>query len=378
MKRALFIPLFFFAAAPVFGAAFGGGNLVVVQDGAGSVALSGAATAAFLDEFTTAGAVAQPAIPLPTAVSGANKILTLAGSSTSEGFLTLSADGQYLTVGGYNQVVGTATPNTLIGNRTVARVDMLGNIDTTTILGDGASIGNIRSVVSDNGTGIWVGSSASGMRYTTFGSTGPSTQLNTTPVNVRVANIASGQLYVSSASLTFQGVATVGSGLPTTSGQTVTLLSGFPTATGPSSYDYLFANSSTLYVADDRGTATGGGLQKWTLSGGTWSLAYTLTNALTAGLRGLTGVADGAGNELLYATTADATSGTAGNKLVGITDSLGATTLPGAEVFATIATAAGNTAFRGVEMIPVVPEPQSLALFGGFGMLAWSFIRRRK
>ncbi len=371
MKRFIAIIPSLLLAVSAAAAAFNPG-LVVVQVGAGSGALAGTATAAFLQEFAFTGGLPVQTIALPTAVSGANQILTLSGTSTSEGFLSLSANGLYLTLGGYNQAVGNAT-STSLGNRTVGRIDMLGNVDTTTILGDVASIGNIRSVVSDSGLGFWAGSSSGGMRYTTFGSTGPSTQLNSAaPTNLRVANIFAGLLYASAASGTFQGVATLGSGLPTTAGQTPSLLSGFPTAAGPSSYDYLFASPSILYVADDRTTASGGGLQKWTLSGSTWSLAYTLNSGLTAGLRGLTAVDDGVGNEVFYATTADAITALAGNKLVSITDLLSATTLPGSETFTTLATAAGNTAFRGVE---VVPEPSTIALTG-MGLLASAVFRR--
>ena len=184
--------------------------------------------------YTTTGSLVQT-IALPTAVSGANQILTLSGTATSEGFLALSANGQYLTVGGYNQAVGTASITTSIGNRTVGRIDMLGSVDSTTILGDAASIGNIRSVVSDNGGGFWVGSSAGGMRYTTLGSTAASTQLNSAaPTNLRVANIFGGQLY---ARIWLRWVSKVWHarcGLPTTTRAKLhTLLSGFPTAAGP-------------------------------------------------------------------------------------------------------------------------------------------------
>jgi hypothetical protein len=48
----------------------------------------------------------------------------------------------------------------------------------------------------------------------------------------------------------------------------------------------------TVYVADDRTVALGGGIQKWTLSGGTWSLAGTFKG--TDGFRGLTASENGA------------------------------------------------------------------------------------
>ena len=372
MKKSYIFLLLGLSAATSFGAAFGSGDLVVVQSGDGSAALSSAATAAFLDEFPSAGGSMVQQIALPTSAIGGNAALTLSGSATSEGFLTLSANGQYLTVAGYNQAPGTASVTGSIGNRTVARIDLNGNIDTTTVLNDATSIGNVRSVISDNGSGIWVDSSSGGIRYVNYGTTGTSVQLSSTPSNVRVVNIFAGQLYTSSASGAFQGIASVGTGVPTTSGQTTTLLPGFPTSSGPSPYDYVFANSTTLYVADDRSATSSGGLQKWIFNGSSWSLAYTLNSGITAGLRGLTATTDGAGNETLYATTAESSA----NKLVSITDSLAATTLPGSETFTIIATAAANTAYRGVEFIPTAaPEPASAAL-GLLGLIAAAAFRR--
>lgn len=347
------------------------GNLVVVQvnaDGSGSAPTSNA-TATFLDEYNPlVPNVRVQQIALPTAVSGSNRILTLSGTATSEGFLTLSSNATYLTIGGYNAAPGTASITTGIGNRVVGRVDLAGNIDTTTLLGDASSLGNIRSTVSDDGVNFWVGTSGSGIRYTTLGSTGATVQLSTSPTNVRVVNIFGNQLYTSSASGVFQGVATVGSGKPTTSGQTTTQLPGFPTTTGPGPYDYYFADANTLYVADDRsvGTLNTGGLEKWTFNGSTWSIAYTLVNGITTGLRGLTALPDGSGNTVLYATTSD------GARLVTITDQTSATVLP-ASAFATIATAGTNTVFRGVDLASV-PEPASLGL--GLGALALLLGRR--
>ena len=177
------------------------------------------------------------------------------------------------------------------------------------------------------------------------------------PTNTRVANIFNGQLYVSSASGAFQGVGTVGSGLPTTGGQSLALLPGFPTASGPSPYDFWFASASTLYVADDR-TNGSGGLQKWVFGGSTWSLAYTLAVTANTGCRGLTGTFSG-DDPVLFATTSD-------SKLVKVTD-LGA-----GSPFTLLATAGTNTAFRGVDFTPA-PEPASVFLLS----LAGLWLRRR-
>ena len=164
----------------------------------------------------------------------------------------------------------------------VARVALDGSIDTSTALGDAYSASNIRSVTSTNGIDLWTGGTSSttgGVRYTTLGAL-TSTQLSTVVTNSRVVSIYAGQLYTSSAVLNFQGVSSVGLGTPTTSAQPITLLAGFPTAIGPSSYDYCFADAATLYVADDRSLAAGGGLQKWTYNGTAWT-DYT-ANSLVA------------------------------------------------------------------------------------------------
>ncbi|HEY0003861.1 MAG TPA: DUF4214 domain-containing protein, partial [Pyrinomonadaceae bacterium] len=338
-------------------AAFTPGNLVVVRVGTGSAALGSGSTAVFLDEYTLAGGSAVQSIALPTADSGSNQSLTVAGSSTADGGLNRSYDGRYLTLAGYDAAPGVAAiaGTGATTNRVVARVDSSGTIDTTTRISDAYSGANIRSAVTNDGTGFWTSGSNSGIRFVTLGSTGTSTSVSTTVTNTRVVSIQPGynsfptpQLYVSAASGTFQGVSTVGSGLPTTA-QTTTQLPGFPTATGPSSYAYIFfdlnagvAGVDTLYVADDRTPVNGGGIQKWTYDGTTWTLAYTLNSGEATGMRGLTGTLSGTGVPVLWATTTEASQ----NRIVRVTDTGAAST------FTTLATAATNTAFRGIAFAP--------------------------
>ncbi|MGD0844616.1 MAG: hypothetical protein ABSA06_09655, partial [Geobacteraceae bacterium] len=83
-----------------FAAGFGTGNLVVLRAGDGSGALSSAAAAVFLDEYTAAGTKVQ-SLAMPTVASGSNRPLTVAGSSTADGALRRSADGRFLTLAGY-------------------------------------------------------------------------------------------------------------------------------------------------------------------------------------------------------------------------------------------------------------------------------------
>src|SRR2546423_3889503 len=282
-------------------APFTPGNLVLYRVGDGTAILTTVATPVFLDEYTTGGTLVQ-SIALPTGVSGSNRRLTASGSSTSEGLLTLSVDGQFLVATGYDANVGTAavagTTSTTV-NRVVGRVDASANIDTTTALTDAYSTSNIRGVTSTNGTDIWTtgtGSAASnGSRYTTLAST-TSIKLSTSVTNLRATNIFGGQLYVSAGLDAFR-LGTVGTGTPTTSGQTITSLPGFPTAAGGnpmSPYQFFFADLDagvagvdTLYVADDSTVANGGGIQKYSLVGGSWTANGIVA---LAGTRGVTGV----------------------------------------------------------------------------------------
>jgi hypothetical protein len=176
--------------------------------------------------------------------------------------------------------------------------------------------------------------------------------------------------------------------------QAIVILNGFPTdsaraslADGTSGGDYtpfalFFANDRTVYVTDE-GTgnsadAAHAGLEKWILSsGGTWTLAYTLTNGLigkvdsnlvgydgpypdvsTIGLRNLTGRVNKDGTVTLWAATstssASGDNGADPNRIVEITDEVTATTLTSkvaSEAFHTIAGPTYGTVYRGVAYV---------------------------
>ncbi len=322
-------------------AQFTAGDIVVLRVGDGSGTLKSAATSVFLDEYTTTGTFVKT-IAIDASTAGSR--LTNSGTATSEGFLHRSVDGRYITFGGYDAPSGTASiANTspATWNRVIARVDALGNIDYSTKFNNGAS-NNIRSATTVDGTAFWAVPATSSVMYVPYGNSGAGTQLSTTPpTNVIVANIFNDQLYVSAAKSSCFGVCTVGSGLPTDTGQTITLLNGFPTSSA-SPYDYsISSDRNTIYVADDRATASGGGVQKWTLSGGTWTLAYTLISGLSKGVRGL--AADWSGtNPVIYVTD----STTSANTLWVVTDAGSSSS------FTTLATAATNEVFRGVTFAP--------------------------
>jgi predicted extracellular nuclease len=353
--------------APVASAAgFSPGNLVVARVGTGDAALSGAATPVFLDEYTPAGALVQ-SVPLPTTASGANRRFTVSGSATSEGALSLSADGRYLSLAGYDADPGTAAiagSSTSTVSRVVARVGGDGTVDTSTAINDIFSGQNVRSAVSDDGGRFWVTGSSSGVRLVNHGSAGTTTAINSAaPTNLRVAGIFGGQLYVSTGSGT-AGVYTVGSGLPASGGQTPALATAVP---APYAFvaldrDPAVSGVDTLYVADES-SGPGGGVLKYSFDGGTWTARGSFRPA-NAATRGLTGAITPSGVTLFATTTT--------NALVKVDDSA-AFNAPIAATGTTLGTGAANTALRGVAFAPasgtaapaITTQPQDATITSG-------------
>ncbi|QLE56024.1 DUF4347 domain-containing protein [Nostoc sp. TCL26-01] len=324
-------------------APFTKGNLVVVRVGTGSAALSTAATAVFLDEYSASGTLVQ-SVALPTTVNGSNARLTLDGLNASEGALALSADRRYLTLGGYDANLGTSNVSSTTSsstNRIIARVDANGTIDTTTRLNDvNLSSPTIRNAATDDGTRFWVGGNNFNVYYLPLGNTGASTIIN--GFATRAIKIFNGQLYISSITTTPAGVSTVGIGLPTSGTQTPVIL---PSLSGTSNtYGFVLldrdasvAGVDTVYIAD-----VSSGLLKYSFNGTTWTARGSIAGTVT----GLTGFING-NNVNLYATRGTG----AGNTIVKVTDSAAFNAnISGS--FTTLATAAANTAFRGLAFAP--------------------------
>ena len=138
---------------------FTAGNIVVTRFGTGAAALSSAGTAFFLEEYNTSGLVGTITVP----ASGANK-LVVAGSSTSEGFLSRSSDFSKLSIPGYDATLGLA--NVASAANIARSVGTLGigynsfnKITSTLTTGS-----NLRSVVSE-GNNYWGGNASGGISY---------------------------------------------------------------------------------------------------------------------------------------------------------------------------------------------------------------------
>lgn len=346
-------------AAPMLAAAapFQPNNIVVARVGDGSAALTTAATAVFLDEYTPTGQLVQ-SVALPTSVTDNNFPLTANGTALAELSLTRSADGHYLVLAGYGVAPGSAGVSTSAATsvaRVIALIGADGSIDTSTSPGpdafDGASI---RAAATADGSSFYSVGGNSGVRYQVLGS-GTSTEVAASPTSVRTIGVgADNNLYL--ATDTGPSVlAQVGTGLPTADSQ-VTTLPGFPgSAADASPNGFYFADLSAavpgvdvVYVADDR-TTVGGGVQKWSLVNGSWVLSGTIAGSASAQLRGLGGRTSGT-------TVSLAATGAGG--LYVLSDDAGYNAAPSvAALPAAVATAGTNMAFRGVAMAPVVQAP---------------------
>lgn len=339
---------------------FTAGNIVVCRVGTGSGTLGNGATAVFLDEYTTTGTLVQ-SIAMPTTTVGANKALTVTGRGDTEGKITISADGQYLVLVGYNAPVGTGGiggSSSTIRPRTIGLVRYDANINTTTALTDLSSGGFARCAVSTNGTDLWacgLGSTGTtgGVRYATVGAS-TSTQLTdptTSTGQLRGLCINHGQLCVSGNTNTPR-IGTVGTGLPTTSGQTITNLPGFPDTVDPGQFCFLDLNAGVagpdvLYYTDDNS-----GVEKYSLVAGNWVSNGTVGSNIDD-YRGLTATVSGS-TVTLYSTMRGANaSNTKGGHLVRLTDASGYNGAFSATPVV-LATAVTNaTAFRGIATAPV-------------------------
>lgn len=361
------------------GSGFTPGNLVVTRLGTGAAALNNSATPVVLAEYDLFGNLVQT-----VAINGVGSSprLTVSGTATSEGFLTLG--GGFLWLIGYDAEVGTqggvavggSGTGTAINNsspdfvpRAVGRVSLDGTVDLSTLLSDAFSQSSARSATSADGSNFWAAGTGgtgqgatAGIRSGSVG-TNTSTQVSASATNLRVVNVYNGQLYVSSQTGSFIGVSTVGTGLPTTSGEELTLLPGMPDTSGTgnaSTYDFVFTDDDTLYTCDDRSVANGGGLVKWTRMGGVWSVAYKLTQGLgTVGVRSVCIAGGTSSAPLLAVITGEATA----TRLMVITDSG-----TGLDSFTLVASAPTNMSFRGVECIPA--SSQRL-LSGNVGLQNW-------
>jgi hypothetical protein len=317
------------------------GNLAVLRLGTGT-ALSSSASQVTIDEYSTNGTIVRSR-PMPSSTLGTNYALTNSGSAGSEGALSFSPNHQYLALAGYNATVGTTSVATSTVGRVVGIVDNYGEINTSTIIPTAISGNNIRGAVTTNGTDIWA-TGPNGIIYTTVGSNSNGVALSSS--NVRAASIVNGQLIVS----TSTALSKVGTGLPTTTSQTLSSLVSVPSGNVYSSVffdeDPNIAGVDLVYIADQTN-----GLLKYSYNGTTWTSRGSIT--ATGGCTGIAGFESCTGIEL-YVTVGTA----AGNKIHKFVDAAAYSSNISSSgsaittVGVIVATAPTNTIFRGLSLTP--------------------------
>jgi hypothetical protein len=338
------------------GGGSGSQSFVVLRVGDGSLALTGNATPVYIEHFQVNGSPTpgKTTISLPPFASGNNWPLTLSGTATAEGNLSLSADGKYVMLAGYGADVGTTAVNTTdtsLYPRVVGLIDAFGNVNSTTSLGTAFNLSSVRGATSTDGFSIWVSGNGTapvgGVHFTTLGAF-DATQIISAPNNARFVHVFGNQLYGSAGAGTFVNVFTIGSGVPTSPGQTATPLPGMSTVAGPSPYSFALVDRSaaisgldTMYVADDRSVANFGGIQRWVYDGFSWTNDLTFGDG-TSGVRGLAAAVEGSGVRIIATTSETPT-----NRILSVFDEPGfsPTVVP-------IAISPTNTLYRGVAFAP--------------------------
>jgi hypothetical protein len=395
--------------------AFQPGDLVVTAYGNSSTTTQdGQLTAISLMDFSPSGGAAVKSVVLPVAdgVGGLGNLGVVGEyGSSSEGNLQPSADGRFLTLGAYgatasangiqaatNAANGTTFPagtpynvaTIALGQsadtdvpRIAVLIDVNGNVNSATALTDLYNTNNPRAVYTSDGTSVYLSGQGDGLTTdqgiflvpaglnTGTSSTTPTGIYNS--VDTRFVTAYGGNLYFSvDKKAVVTGIFEF-TGLPTASASPLPITPASNGRSGSNEVNYspegfFFANPSLLYVADTgqpknkSGSVQGaGGIQKWVLSGGVWSLAYVFNNpaqfvthagspkATTGetGFEAITGKVSGDTIQL-YAVSYTAADDQP-NGLYTVTDVMAATANPGA-VPVELESAAGNGAmvFKGV------------------------------
>jgi len=317
------------------------GNLVVERLGDGTQTLATTGNTMYMDEFTTGGTAVQ-SIQIDSSDSSA---LIDDGTATTGGAITLSPNGQLLSIPGYNTAQPysaslSASPGTSVA-RAVGTVDANGRYQLQVITTTHYSTTTIRGATSDGNGNFWTSGGS------TSGTGGGICYLGTNSPDALLTDGTFRQAYLFGTNLWFDAQNSSGAGgynlgvyeftgAPTTGPATPAQIFGL---SGSSTYGLSVNNPNNptvIYFAD----ATLSGIHKWTNNGsGTWSQAYVINPS--GNLFGLT-VDWTTTPATIYATTTGAN-----NKLIKIVDN-GPTS-----VATTNAAAGANKIFRGVSFAPI-------------------------
>jgi len=156
----------------------------------------------FLDEYNISTGAKVQTVDITNSTSDSLYL----SSSAAEGLISLSPNGQYLSLLGYKAKSGSLIYNNsaTVSPRTVSLVKYDGTINNTTALTDfavnstGATTG---TAITTNGTDLWMAASqTNGIAYTTTGSTSGEVYVATNNTSNRSVSIFQNDLYFVAAS----------------------------------------------------------------------------------------------------------------------------------------------------------------------------------
>jgi hypothetical protein len=320
-------------------APFTPGNLVIFRVGDGVAALSNAATAIFLDEYTPAGVLVRT-IAVPSAGGSAT---TATGNATTEGIVTRSQNGARLVFGGYRKDAGGTIPSSdapAVTNRVIGTIDLAGTLDTSVGLTDPTA--SLRSATSVDGiSSFYIGTSTSVRYVGTPGAAATSVQIDSR--NSRQVVLTGNTLFVSNGSTSITAKVQHYGTLPvgaTTATPVVTL-------EGPDAVNGIWFADLTPAVAGDDTlyllSTVKNLLHKYTFDSENWTASGSIP---AGGAQNLTGIVNGTDVKLFL---------TSGSSLYAFTDTSEYNGTLSGSLGTAIATAPTNTAFRGIGMFNAAP-----------------------
>ena len=338
--------------------AFTAGNIVVERVGDGITDNTNSAGRLFVDQFNPTGGAGQSPItttPLPYSVgvyassssSSTNYSITTSANATSEGFMTLSTDGKYLAIPGYNAPITAASiasssTSAPANNYRVAALVNANGVATVPFAADFQSGGNIRSVVSD-GTAFWFAGNSGFYYFSNINDNSPKTYGT---VNTRAINIFNGAIYGSSSVSPNAGINFVDNLSNLGDNGTSAAMTLLTTTNAPTNAygSVLNPTGDVMYVAD-----ASAGIIKYTYNGTSWSKAYVLN---TTPCLGLTGIFTGT-NPILIATS----NANKPSKLFSCTD-VGdpGTASATSSSYTLISTSATTSVYKGVALAPATTQ----------------------
>ncbi|MDW8309891.1 MAG: PEP-CTERM sorting domain-containing protein, partial [Verrucomicrobiales bacterium] len=293
--------------------------------------------------------------------------LTAVGNATTEGIMSFSQNGARVLFTGYRKDVGGANPS---GDAPTTTPRVIGVFDPSTGVFDTTSYavtnagGTIRAATSTDGSSLFYIASSSANFVAYIGSPGPSSSgVQIDARNSRQVLLKDNVLYASNGSTAIAAKFQSYGVLPTGATPPTALIT-LTTSDVTHGFQLFDLNTSipghdTLYIVNSFNNR----LLKYSFDGTTWN-ANGFLSITGLGQGNVDGIVESGGVRLFIST---------GSVLGTLLDTSGhGGTITGS--FSTIASAAANTAFRG--LVVTVPEPGTWAMLG-LGLSALFLLRRK-